>query len=41
MELTEHQYRAAVLHWFGLTVAVRQGDSYEALRAEWSAVLVA
>ena len=39
MELTEQQFVAAVRRWFGLNEAVRQSDSYEALRAEITAAL--
>jgi len=39
MELTEQQFVAAVRRYFGLSEAVRQSDSYEALRAEITAAL--
>ncbi len=34
MELTEQQFVAALLRWFGLTEALRSDASFEALRAE-------
>jgi hypothetical protein len=39
MELTEQQYRAAVLRHFGLTEAIRLDASYERLREELNAAL--
>ena len=39
MELTEQQYRAAVLRHFGLTEAIRLDASYERLRDELAAAL--